>query len=72
MESKQYATKQLMGHWRNQEEIENIWRLTKTKIECFKIYGTKQNSQKLVYSGTCPPQETRKISNKQPNQQLEK
>ena len=69
MEAKQYATTQPMDHQRNQRGNPKIlgdkW---KQKHNDSKSMGHSKNSTKReVYSDTSLPQETRKISNKQPN-----
>ena len=69
MEAKQYATKQQMDHWRNQrgnqEKPRDKWR---QKHDNPKPMGhSKSSSKKEVYSKTFLPQETREISQKQPN-----
>ena len=51
-----------------QENITNTQRQMKMKTQQFKTYGIQQKQSKgEVYSDTNLPQETRKISNKQPN-----
>ena len=58
-----------MDHWRNQRGNQKLpidkW---KQKHDDPKHMGySKSSSKKEVYSNTILPQETRKISNKQPN-----
>ena len=69
MEAKQYVTKQLMHHWRNQRGNQKTPRdRWKQKHDNPKPMGHgKSSSKREVYSDTGLPQETRKISNKQPN-----
>ena len=69
MEAKQYATKQPMDHWRNQRGNQEIPREKyKWKHDNPKPMGhSKRSCKKKVYSDTSPPQEMRKMSNKQPN-----
>ena len=69
VEGKQHAPEQLKDHWRNQRENQNItgdlWKQKHNdpkSMEC-----SKSSSKREVYSDTSLPQETRKISNKQPN-----
>ena len=69
MEAKQYATKQPRDHWRNQRGNKKItrnkwqWKHNEPKpMGC-----SKSSSKREVYSNTILPQETRNISNKQPN-----
>ena len=69
MEAKQYATKQPRDHWKNQRGYQkmprNKWQW---KHDDRKPKGwSKSSSKREVYSNTILPQETRKISNKQPN-----
>ena len=69
MEAKIYATEKPTDHWRNQRGDKKIpkgkW---KQKHNDLKPLGCSKNSSKReVYSDTSLPQETRKISNKQPN-----
>ena len=68
MEAKQYATKP-RDHWRNQRGNQKIprnkwqWKQDNPKpMRC-----CKSSSKREVYSNTILPQETRYISNKQPN-----
>ena len=69
METKHYATKQPMDHWRNQRRNKKIPRNKwKWKHNGPKPMGcNKSSSKRKVYSNISLPQETRKISNKQPN-----
>ena len=65
METKHYATKQLMDQWRNQRENQKIprhkWQQRHSNP---KPMGCgKMSSKREVYSNTSLPQETRKISN---------
>ena len=67
MAAKQYATKQPLVHWKN--KIKKIprdkwkWKHNDPKpIGC-----SKSSSKRKIYSNTVLPQETRIISNKQPN-----
>ena len=69
MEAKQSATKSPRDHWRNQRGNQKIprnkwqWKHDDPKpMRC-----SKSCSKMEVYSNTILPQETRKISNKQPN-----
>ena len=69
MEAKEYSTKQERDHWRNQRGNQKIprdkwqWKHDDPKsMEC-----NKSSYKREVYSITIRPQETRKISNKQPN-----
>ena len=69
MEAKQHVTKQPMGKWRNQRGNQKIpkhkWQ---RKHNNLKPMGcSKSSSKREVYSNTILPQETRKISNKQPD-----
>ena len=69
MDGKQYDTEQPMYHWKNQGGNQKIprerWKL---KHDNPKPMGHSKNSSKReVYSNTLSPQETKKISNKQPN-----
>ena len=62
IEAKWYVTKQPMDHWRNQRG--NFKKYPQIND---KTYGTQQQSFYLeVYCYRILPQETRKISNKQP------
>ena len=69
MEAKQYATKQPMDHWRNQRGNLKIprdkWQRKHDDLK--PMWCSKSSPKKEVYSNTILPQETRKISNKQPN-----
>ena len=69
METKQYATKQPMDHWRNQRGNQKIPRdKWKQKHSEQKPMGhSKSSSKRQVYNNTILPQETIKISSKQPN-----
>ena len=69
MEAKQYATKQPMDHWRNQTGNQKIpWDKWTWKQEYPKAMAwSESSSNREIYSNTILPQETRKISNKQPN-----
>ena len=69
MEAKQYATKQPMDCWRNQRGNQKIPRdKWKWKHDDPKLTGCSKSSSKMeVYSNIILPQETRKVSNKQPN-----
>ena len=69
MEAKQYATKQQGSHWRNQRGNQKIPRNKwQWKHDGPKLMGcSKRSSKREVYSNTMLPQETIKISNKQPN-----
>ena len=69
MEAKQYATEEPRDHWRNQRRNQKIarnkwqWKHNDAKPKgCY-----KSSSKREVYSNTILPQETRDISNKQPN-----
>ena len=69
MEAKKYATKQPMNHWRNQRGNLKIpgdkWKWNHSDP---KSLGYSESSSKRdVYSNTSLPQETRKMSNKEPN-----
>ena len=69
MEAKQYVTKKLRDHWRNQRGNQKIpkdkWQW---KPDDPKAMGcSKSSSKREVYSNTSLPQETRNISNKQSN-----
>ena len=68
MEAKQYVTKQPMDHWRNQRGNQKIPRNKwKQKPKDPKpMRHSKSSSKKEVYNNTILPQETRKITNKQP------
>ena len=70
MEATQYTTRQPMDHWRNQRGNQKIprdkWKL-KHKWNPKPMRCSKSNSKREVYRDTILPQETRKISNKQPN-----
>ena len=68
MEAKQYTTKQPRDHWRNQRGNKKIPRNKwQWKHDDPKPMGwSKSSSKREVYSNTILPQETRKISNKQP------
>ena len=68
MKAKQYATEWPMDHWRNQRGNFKILRdKLKWKHNDPKPMGCGKNSSKReVYTNTRLPQETRKISNKQP------
>ena len=70
METKQHATIKPMGQWwiqkRNQTKRWDKW---KWNQQLTKSMGcSKSSSKREVYSDTGLPQETRKISNKQPKQ----
>ena len=69
MDAKQHATKLSRDHWRNQRGNQKIPRNKwQWKHDEPKPMGCSKNSFKReVYSNTIPPQEIRKISNKQPN-----
>jgi len=69
IEVKQYVTQQTMDHWRNQRGNQKIprdkwkWKHNDPKpIGC-----SKSSSKRKTYSNTVLPQESRTISNKQPN-----
>ena len=69
MEAKQYVTKQPMDHWRNQRKN---WKIPRGKRQWKKNHPksmgcSKNSSKREVYNNTILPQETRIISNKQPN-----
>ena len=65
MEAKQYANKQPMNHWRNQRGNRKIPRDNwKQKHDDLKPISSPKRE---VYSNIVLPQETIKISNKQPN-----
>ena len=68
MEAKQYTTKWLRDHWRNQRGNKKIPRNKwQWKHENPKPMGcSKSSSKREVYSNTILPQETRNFSNKQP------
>ena len=67
MAAKQYTIKQPMDHWRNQRGNQKIPR-DKWKSNDPKPMGcSKSSSKREVYTNTILSQETRKISNKQPN-----
>ena len=57
-----------MDHWRNKRETEKIlrdkWQWTYDNPKCMRC--SKCSSKREFYSKTILPQETRKISNKQP------
>ena len=67
VEAKQYATKQQMGHWRNQRRNFKIpggkWKWKHNNPKSMGHY--KSNSKSEIYGDTNLPQEIRKISNKQ-------
>ena len=69
MEAKQYATKWPRDHWRNRRVNQKIprnkwqWKQNNPKP----MGWSKSSSKREVESNTILPQETRKISNKQPN-----
>ena len=68
MEAKQYAIKQQRDQWRNQRGNEKIHRNKwQWKQDDPRPLGCKSSFNREVYSNTILPQETRKISNKQPN-----
>ena len=68
METKQYTTKQPTDHWRNLRNQKIPEDKLKRKHNAPKSIGhSKSSSKKEVYSDTNLPQETRKLSNKQPN-----
>ena len=69
METKQHATKKTNGSMRkSKKKSEFTSREMKLETQHSKIYGySKSSSKKEIYSDTDLPQETRKISNKQPN-----
>ena len=65
MLAKQYVTKQLMDHWRNQIIFRDKW---KWKHEDPKSMGlSKSASKREVNNDIVWPLETRKIVSKQPN-----
>ena len=63
METKQYATKQPMDHWRNQEEAKKYLDTDENENKMIqKSTGhSKSSSNREVYSDASLPQETRKI-----------
>ena len=69
MVTKQHITKKPVGQWKNQRENQQIpqdkwkWKQNSPKS----VWCSKRSSQREVYSDTGLPQETRKISNIQPN-----
>ena len=69
MEAKQYATEESMDHWRNQRGNKKIpgekWQQKHDNSKPMR--HSKSSSKWEVYSNTILPQETRKISNKNPN-----
>ena len=69
MEAKKYVTKSPRDHWRNQRGNQKIPRNKwQWKHDDPKPMGcSKSSSKRKVYSNTILPQETRNISNKQPN-----
>ena len=69
MEAKRYAPKQPRDHWRNQRGNKIIPRIKwQWKHNDPKPMGcSKSRSKREVYTYIILPQETRKISNKQPN-----
>ena len=69
MKAKQYVTKKPIDHWRNQRGNQKISRdKWQRKHDDWKPMGySKSSSKREVYSNTILPQETRNISNKQPN-----
>ena len=68
--TKKKKKKKKLDHWRNQRG--NQKRLRKMKTQWSKNVGMQQKQFKReVYSNTILPQETRKISNKQPTLHLE-
>ena len=62
MEAKQYATKQPMGHWRNQEEIKKYLETNENKntYDPISMGCSKSRFKREVYSNTSLPQETNK------------
>ena len=67
MKAKQYVTKQPMNHWRkrrNQKIPRDKWQ-EKHDSPKPKVFS-KSSSKKEAYCNTILPQETRKITNKQP------
>ena len=69
MKVKRYVTKQSTAHWRNQRGNQKIprdrwkWKHNDAKpTRC-----SKNSSKREVCSNIVLPQETRKVSNKQPN-----
>ena len=69
LETKQHATKQPVDHWRNQRRNLKIPRgKWQQRSDNPKLMGcSKSHSKRKVCSNTSPPQETRKVSNKQAN-----
>ena len=67
MEAKQYATKQPIDHWQNQRRDKRIPGDENKNNNLESMGCSKSSSKREVYSNTNLPQETRKISNKQPN-----
>ena len=68
METKHHATKKPIGQWRNETGNQKIQGKLKWKYNFPKSMGCSKRSYKReVYSDISPPQETRKISNQQPN-----
>ena len=69
VEYEQHATKQSMSHWRTQRGNQKIpgdkWKWKHNDPESMEC--SKNISKREIYSNTCLPQETRKISNKQSN-----
>ena len=69
MEAKQYATKWPRDHWRyqrgNQKIPRNKWQWKHDDLK--PMWCSKNSSKREVYCHTILPQETRNISNKQPN-----
>ena len=65
MEARQYATKQPMGHWRNQRRNQKIpgdkwkWKHNHPKS----VGHSKSSPKRRVYSDKILPKEARKISN---------
>ena len=69
LEAKQYATKQPMVTEKSNRKSKNTERQMTMKIPQSKIFTVhrKRSCEKEVYSNTTLSQETRKISNEQPN-----
>ena len=69
MEIKQCVSKLPTGYWRNQKGNQKISRNKwQWKHDNSKPMGcSKSSSKREVYSNTILPQETRKLSNRQPN-----
>ena len=67
MEAKQYVTKQPMNDWRkwrNQKIPRDKWQQKQDNPKPKVL--SKNGSKKVAYCNTVLPQETRKITNKQP------